>query len=93
MIVKVLYFAELKEITGKEEEEFDLSIHNLKNLVDLLINKYHRFNEIIWDEKLQKLNNNISIIINTQPIHGENILTKQLNEEDIIAFLLPISGG
>ena len=93
MIVEVLYFAEFKEITGKEKEEFDLSNHKLKNLVDLLLNKYHNLTDIIWDDKLQNLSNNISLIINNQPIHGESILSKQLNEGDIIAFLLPVSGG
>jgi len=93
MIVELLYFAELKEITGKEKEEFNLSNHNLKNLIDLLLNKYHSLIDIIWDDKLQNLSNNISVIINNQPMHGESILSKQLNEGDTIAFLLPISGG
>ncbi|MFX1574069.1 MAG: MoaD/ThiS family protein [Promethearchaeota archaeon] len=93
MKIEVLYFAEFKEITGRESEEFNLSNHNLKDLVDLILHKYHGLSDIIWDEKIQNLSNQISVIINNQPIHGENILSILLSEGDIITFLLPVSGG
>lgn len=93
MIVEVLYFAEFKDITGKENEELELSNQSLKDLIDLLLKKYHSLRKLVWDDKLQKLSNIISVIINNQSFHGENILSKQLNDGDIIAFLLPVSGG
>ncbi|MHA2391007.1 MAG: MoaD/ThiS family protein [Promethearchaeota archaeon] len=92
MIVKVLYFAEFKDITEKEKETFDLSKDNLKELIDLLMDKYNVAN-LIWDEKTQKVHNLISVIINNQPIHEKNPLLIKLKDGDTIAFLMPVSGG
>ncbi|MFX1325437.1 MAG: MoaD/ThiS family protein [Promethearchaeota archaeon] len=92
MIVEVLYFAEFKDITVKEKEKFNLSKDNLKELVDLLMGKYDVAN-LIWDEKSQKLHNLISVIINNQPIHEKDPLLVKLKDGDIIAFLMPVSGG
>lgn len=92
MIVEVLYFAEFKDITEKEKEKFDLSIGNLKELIDVLMDKYSIAN-LIWDEKTQKTHNLISVIINNQPIHEKDPLLVSLKDGDIIAFLMPISGG
>ena len=93
MIVEVLYFAEMEKITDKQKEKFKLPNNTLKCLIDLLLSKYQGLREIIWDDKLNNLNNIVSVIINNQPLHGEKILTKKLNDKDKIAFLLPISGG
>jgi len=92
MIVEVLYFAELKEITGKEKEKFKLSNSNLEGLLNLLFENYDLKN-LIWDEKKQKIHNLISVIINNQPIHEKDPLLINLNNGDTIAFLLPVSGG
>ena len=93
MIVEVLYFAEMEKITNNQKEIFELPCDKLKCLIDLLLKKYKGIREIIWDDKLNNLNNIVSVIINNQPLHGEKILTKKLNDKDKIAFLLPISGG
>ncbi len=93
MIVEVLYFAEFKDITRKEKEKLELTNHNLKELIDVLLKKYSGLRELIWDEKFQKLSDSISVIINNQPFHGANISSKKLNDGDTIAFLLPVSGG
>jgi MoaD family protein len=92
MIVEVLYFAEFKDITGKEKENFELSDRNLLELLNLLFEKYNLKN-IILDEKSQKIHNLISIIINNKSIHEKNPLLISLNDGDTIAFLLPVSGG
>ncbi|MFX1481259.1 MAG: MoaD/ThiS family protein [Promethearchaeota archaeon] len=94
MIVEVLYFAELKDITGKEKEQFNLQRNHLKNLIDLLIEKYgNKIRNLIWDEKNQNLRDIISVIINNQSIHEKSSLTINLNDGDTIAFLIPVSGG
>ncbi|MFW9773455.1 MAG: MoaD/ThiS family protein [Candidatus Heimdallarchaeota archaeon] len=92
MIVEVLYFAEFKDITEKEKEKFNLSKANLKELLELLMDKYDIAN-LIWDEKTQKVHNLISVIINNQPIHEKDPLLIRLKDGDIIAFLMPVSGG
>ena len=92
MIVEVLYFAEFKEIVGKEKEKFELSHSSLEGLLDLLFEKYE-LKDLIWDEKNHKIHDLISIIINNQAIHEKDPLLINLDDGDTIAFLLPVSGG
>jgi MoaD family protein len=92
MIVEVLYFAEFKDITGKEKEKFELSKNNLKELIDILLDKYPIKN-LIWDEEAQKLHNLISVIINNQAIHEKDPQLIDLDNGDTVAFLMPVSGG
>ncbi|UCC20921.1 MAG: MoaD family protein [Promethearchaeota archaeon] len=92
MIVEVLYFAEFKDITGKEKEKFELPDESFLGLLNLLFGKYNLKNKI-WDDKNQKIHNLISIIINNQAIHEKDPSLINLNHGDTIAFLLPVSGG
>ena len=94
MIVEVLYFAEFKDITEKEKEKFELSKYHLKDLIDLLIEKYGtKIQNLIWDDYAQKMHSLISTIINNQAIHEKNPSLVKLNDGDAIAFLMPVSGG
>ncbi len=92
MIVEVLYFAEFKDITGKEKEKFELRENNLLALLNLLFEKYNLKN-LIWNDKNQKIHNLISVIINNQAIFEKDPSLIGLDDEDTIAFLLPVSGG
>ena len=94
MIVEVLYFAEFKDITGKEKEEFELSNNQLKSLIELLLNKYKLpLRNLLWDDNAQNISNLISVIINNQAVIQKNPLLTEIKDGDIIAFLLPVSGG
>jgi MoaD family protein len=94
VIVEVLYFAEFKDITGKEKEEFELSNNQLKSLIDLLLNKYKLpLRNLLWDDNAQNISNLISVIINNQAVIRKNPLLAEINDGDVIAFLLPVSGG
>jgi len=92
MIVEILYFAEIKDITGKEKEKFDV-LKNLEELLQLLYKKYDALQNLLWDEKSQKIHSIISVIINNQSIHEKDPSLNQLNDGDTVAFLLPVSGG
>ncbi len=92
MEVDVLYFAEFKNITGKEREKFKLSKSTLAELLNILFEKY-KLRTLIWDEKNQKLHNLVSVIINNQATHEKNPSLINLNDRDTITFLLPVSGG
>jgi MoaD family protein len=94
MIVEVLYFAEFKDVTGKEKEKFELSSNLLKNLIELLLTKYKLpLRNLLWDENTQNISNLISIIINSKPVLQNNPLLVELNDKDIVTFLTPVSGG
>ncbi|MCK4286945.1 MAG: MoaD family protein [Candidatus Lokiarchaeota archaeon] len=94
MIVEVLYFAEFKDITGKEKEKFELSNNQLENLIELLLDKYKLpLRNLLWDENTQNISNIISIIINSKPLLQKNPLLARINDGDVITFLMPVSGG
>ncbi len=93
MNIDVLYFAELKDITKKESESFQLTNNNLKGLIDLLVKTYPHIRDLILDPNGQNLRNTISIVKNNQAIHEKDILSITLNDGDSIAFLFPVSGG
>ena len=92
-MVKVLYFAEFQKITGKNEEFIKLDNKALQNLVKILIQKYPHLKKLIWDNKKETLSDNISIIVNKTIVKHEKFLSTSLSEDDIISFLLPVSGG
>ncbi|MFW9866914.1 MAG: MoaD/ThiS family protein [Candidatus Thorarchaeota archaeon] len=92
MIVEILYFAEFKDITGKEKEKFELSKNNLRELIDILLDKYPVKN-LLWDDKTQKVHNFISTIINNKAIHEKKPQLINLNDVDKIYFLMHVSGG
>ncbi len=92
MIIHVIYFAEFKAITGREREEFNLTEFTLEGLFNILFEKY-KLRNLIWDEKNQKIHNLVSVIINNQAIHEKNPSSINLNDNDTVAFLLPVSGG
>lgn len=93
MTVEVLYFAEFKEITGKDRESFILDKKNLQELVIALINKYSHIKNLMWDENNQTIKKRISIAINNTILQNKENLSKELFDGDKVAFLLPVSGG
>ena len=93
MKIEVLYFADLKDITGKDKETLNLKQNKLFELVDLLFEKYHPIKNLIWDDNRSSLRDMISIAINDSIIHEKNKLSINLSDGDKIAFLLPVSGG
>lgn len=93
MNVEVLYFAEFKDITGKDKEICEIN-NNLQDLIDLLFNKYHPVKKLLWDDNLNYLKNSIRIAINDEFVINQNdLLTIHLSDGDRIVFLLPLSGG
>ena len=93
MKIEVLYFADLKDITEKDKENFVINNNKLIEIVDLLVEKYHMIKDLIWNEKSSLLKNIISVAINDIVIHKKDKLSIELSEGDRIAFLLPVSGG
>ncbi|TXT62900.1 MAG: ThiS family protein [Promethearchaeota archaeon] len=93
-MVEVLYFAEFKMITGKKTERFLLQKEkNVKELIELLIKQYPKLRNILISADTTTLNDSISIAINHSIKNVKNPLSLSLNENDIVAFLLPVSGG
>lgn len=79
--VKVLYFANAKEIAGTHEEEFTLST---PTSTDFLLRRILEIHPGIKD-----LRKTISISVNCKIISEDVIL----NDEDEVALLPPVAGG
>lgn len=93
MKVQVLYFADFKDITGKDKEYFDLNNNGLTELVNLISEKYESFKALIWDEKNKSLKSIISLAVNDTLVNKKEQVLLSLSDGDKVAFLLPVSGG
>ena len=93
MKVTVLYFADFKDITGLDNENYDLDKSELKDLINLIFEKHSLFKSLLWDNINQTLKPTISIAINDKLIKKKDILSIKLSDGYKIAFLLPFSGG
>ncbi|MEJ2251232.1 MAG: MoaD/ThiS family protein [Candidatus Lokiarchaeota archaeon] len=92
-MVEILYFAEFKSITNKEKEKISLKDTNLMGLINYLIEKYPKMKSIIWDNNTKGLSDEISIAINHNIVSKKERSTIELSDDDVIALLMPVSGG
>ncbi|MHA1726006.1 MAG: MoaD/ThiS family protein [Promethearchaeota archaeon] len=94
MKIEVLYFADFKDITGKDREILEIRNDNsLKGIIELLMEKYPMIEKLLWNNDTQNFNESVSIILNHESLSSNISLASSLSDGDKIAFLLPISGG
>ncbi|GAG77528.1 unnamed protein product [marine sediment metagenome] len=93
MKVEILYFADFKDITGKDREFLELKENTVEGLTSEILSKYNPLKNLIWDEEIKKLKGNISIVINDKLITDKNKGETELIDGDKVAFLLPFAGG
>jgi molybdopterin synthase subunit MoaD len=80
MKVKVLYFSQVKDKVGKNEEEVEFEGKTLKDLVDVLVNKYPNIEDIL-KRSMFAVN------------ESYETMDYNLQDNDIIAIIPPVSGG
>ncbi|MEN3033984.1 MAG: MoaD/ThiS family protein [Aquificaceae bacterium] len=78
-MLEVIYFASLKELTGKASEEIEFR-GSIKDLRELLINRYQKAADILKSSRFA---------INFEIVGEEHILEGQ----EKVAVLPPFSGG
>ena len=93
MKVEILYFADFKDITGKDREFLDLDGNTIVGLTSKIFSMYNPLKNLIWDDEIKNLKGNISIVINDKLITGKNKGKIELIDGDKVAFLLPFAGG
>jgi len=93
MKVEILYFADFKDITGKERELIELEDNTVAGLTSKIFSKYNPIKNLIWDDEIKNLKENISIVINDKLITDKNKGKMKLIDGDKVAFLLPFAGG
>ena len=82
-MVTVKYFASLRTVAGKEEEQFDLgSETTLEKLSDEISKTAPKISEMIRG-------NNLMVSVNLDVVQSGAII----KDGDEVAFLLPFSGG
>jgi len=80
MKVKVLYFSQVKDKVGKNEEEIEFEGKTLKDLVDVLVNKYPDIEDIL-KRSMFAVN------------ESYETMEYNLQDNDTIAIIPPVSGG
>ena len=93
MKVEILYFADFKDITGKDREFLELNENTINGLTSRIFSKYNQMKNLIWDDEIRSLKGNISIVINDKLITENNKGKLELVDGDKVAFLLPFAGG
>lgn len=81
MKVRVLYFAQAREASGKNEELLDLNGTTLKHLLEFIEKK---------NPKIKQVLKTCSLAINMQISRSKE---DKLKEGDTVAILPPVAGG
>ncbi|MBA7529796.1 hypothetical protein ES705_21995 [subsurface metagenome] len=93
MKVEILYFANFKDITGKDKEIFELVDNSIYKLMLKLFNKYSPIKNLLWDNEINSLKKSVSVVINDKILTNKREHLLELNDGDKVAFLLPFAGG
>ena len=83
--MKILYFARLKQIAGRGEEQVDVpaSVATVSALIDFLSSRDERVNEALRDRRVLK------VAINQK----HSALDAALGDAREVAFFPPVTGG
>lgn len=95
MRVNVKYFATLREITGKREEQIILEEDSsMRALLGHLVEMHGaRFKDYVMDEKTNTPKAHLLFLINGTSISGLEGLDTKLTEDCTVALMPPVGGG
>lgn len=94
MKVTVKFFTNLRELTGKGQEEMEVpSVITVEELLGHLSKKYgHQFTEYVYDEK-GSVRSYLQFLINGRSITTLQGFETRLKEGDKVAIIPPVGGG
>jgi MoaD family protein len=98
LIVKVLFFTSLREITGKKEESLKFAVKDkvtINMILKMLNERYGTpFEEYIYDPKTHNVRGFLQFLINGKSLSSfNNAIETKLDEGDVLAILPPVGGG
>ena len=97
LIVKVLFFTSLREITGRREELIKLTDKDnisIKVILEMLSNRFGQsFIDYIYSAKTKKVKGFLQFLVNGKSIQPLNSLQAKLTDGDVLAILPPVGGG
>lgn len=85
--VKVKLFANFREVSGVRELE--LTATTVKEVLNLLTNRYPNLQELFYEEG--ELRDYVNIMVNGKNIRRD--ISWKLKDGDIVAIFPPVSGG
>lgn len=95
MRVNIKYFATLREITGKREEQIELEKDStIRVLLGRLVELHGaRFKDYVMDEKANTPRAHLLFLIDGTSISGLEGLDTRLTEDCTVALMPPVGGG
>jgi len=95
MKVKVKFFALVRELTGKREEEMDLEDEStVRTLLDRLVDEYGpKFHNYLFDPASKEPRGHLQFLIDGRNIALMQGLNTILRDGNSFAILPPVGGG
>lgn len=92
--VTVRFFTTLREITGKKEEQIELTRPiTVGSLLKQLSKRYGKeYDDYVYDE-LGDVRGHLQVLVNGQSVTAFRGLRTQLKDGDQVAVLPPVGGG
>ncbi len=92
MNIKINLLKPYSDLIGKKNIQIEFSGKNLKELLDVLVDRYPKLKKEFFSED-DVLTDYICIFVNDKPISALNGLETILKNDDQIIFFIPMSGG
>ncbi len=93
MAVIVKFFANFREITGKEQESVK-GVGNISSLLDELVRRFgDKLAKQLYSPGARELLETVNILVNGKGISFLRGLNTSLKDGDVVAIFPPVSGG
>ena len=91
----IKYFADIRELTGRKEEEWPNASPNLGALLAGLALKHGaRFKQRVFaDDEAERLSGSIIILVNGQSVEHLSGLGTPLHPDDVVVIFPMVAGG
>lgn len=93
MAIIVKFFANFREITGKEQESVK-GVGNISSLLNELVRKFgDELAKQLYSPGTWELLESVNILVNGRGISFLRGLNTSLKDDDVVAIFPPVSGG
>ncbi|MEM0156111.1 MAG: ubiquitin-like small modifier protein 1 [Thermoplasmataceae archaeon] len=91
-MTKVKYYANLRQITGKNDDEMDAGGKTVEEILQVLSSKYgDNFKRLMFSDG--NMRGNVIILVNGQNIIFRNGIKERLRSDDLLDIFPPVAGG
>ena len=97
MSVEIRFFGLLRKIIGKKKIQVPISKSKpslkLKDILFIIFEEFPKLKNEILNEAKDSFKSNYRLLLNSKEITFKNPLEIEINDNDILQFFPPISGG